>query len=46
MGTGRFKDGKFDMTAVANFVMTVNDWTEWERCFKKVSEILYNAPEG
>lgn len=46
MGTGRFKDGKFDLTAVANFFMTADDWIEWERCFKKVSEILYNASEG
>ena len=46
MGTGRFKNGKFDITAIANFAMTMNDWTEWERCFKKVSEILYNASEG
>lgn len=46
MGTGRFKDGKFDLTAVANFTMTAADWTEWERCFNKVSEIFYNASEG
>lgn len=46
MGTGRFKDGKFDLTAVANFSMTAADWTEWERCFNKVSEIFYNASEG
>lgn len=46
MGTGRFKDGKFDLTAVANFFMMPADWTEWERCFNKASEILYNASEG
>lgn len=46
MGTGRFRDGKFDIIAVANFLMTDADWTEWERCFTKVSEIFYNASEG
>jgi hypothetical protein len=46
MGNGRFKNGRFDMVVVANFLMTANDWTEWERSFKKVSEILYNASEG
>jgi len=46
MGTGRFKNGKFDLTAVANFLMTDADWNEWERCFTKVSEIFYNASEG
>lgn len=46
MGTGRYAHGKFDMTAVANFVMTADDWAAWERCFGKVSEILYNLSEG
>src|SRR6266542_2076705 len=46
MGLGRFKDGKFDLVVVANFVMTDADWTEWERGLKKASEILFNASEG
>jgi hypothetical protein len=46
MGQGRFKNGKFDLLVVANFVMSASDWTEWERSFKKASEILYNASEG
>jgi hypothetical protein len=46
MGLGRFKNGKFDLVAVANFLMASNDWTEWERSIKKASEILYNASEG
>lgn len=46
MGNGRYKNGEFDLIAIANHVMTANDFTEWERCFRKVSEILYNASEG
>ena len=46
MGNGRYKNGEFDLIAIANHLMTVNDFNEWERCFKKVSEILYNTSEG
>ena len=46
MGNGRYKNGMFDLIAVANYQMPSNDFTEWERCFRKVSEILYNASEG
>jgi hypothetical protein len=46
MGQGRFKDGKFDLVVVANFVMSDADWVEWERGFRKASEIFYNASEG
>jgi len=28
MGTGRFKDGRFDFTVVANFAMSAADWTQ------------------
>jgi von Willebrand factor type A domain len=46
MGTGRFKNGKFDLTVVANFVMSTADVTEWERGFKKASELFWDASEG
>jgi hypothetical protein len=46
MGTGRFKNGKFDMTVVANFVMSAADWTAWERTLRKASELFWNASEG
>lgn len=46
MGLGRFRDGKFDLIVVANYLMTPGDWTQWERSLKKASEILYNASEG
>jgi len=46
MGNGRYKNGEFDLVVIANHVMTANDFTEWERCFRKASEILYNASEG
>ena len=46
MGHGRYKDGKLDFTVIANFLMSVQDWTDWERAFKKASEILYNSSEG
>ncbi len=46
MGLGRFKNGKFDLVVVANFAMTSDDWTAWERTHKKASEILYNSSEG
>jgi uncharacterized protein YegL len=46
MGLGRFKNGKFDLVVVANFAMTSDDWTAWEKTHKKASEILYNASEG
>ena len=46
MGLGRYRDGKFDLIVVANYLMTPEDWIEWERSLKKSSEILYNASEG
>ena len=46
MGTGRFKDNKFDFTVVANFSMTAADWTAWERAIRKGSELFWNASEG
>lgn len=46
MGTGRFKNGKFDLTVVANHVISAADLTEWERSLKKASEILWDASEG
>ncbi|MDO8362461.1 MAG: VWA domain-containing protein [Actinomycetota bacterium] len=46
MGTGRFKNGKFDLTVVANFVMSAGDVTEWERGLKKASELFWDASEG
>lgn len=46
MGTGRFKDGKFDLVVVANFLMTATDFTEWKRSFEKSSELFWDASEG
>jgi hypothetical protein len=46
MGTGRFKNGTFDMTVVANFAMSAADWTAWERTIRKASELFWNASEG
>src|SRR5262245_61323846 len=46
MGTGRFKNGQFDFTVVATFVMTAEDWEAWERTFRKASELFWNASEG
>jgi len=46
MGLGRFKNGKFDLIVVANFIMDNDNWIAWENCLKKSSEILYNASEG
>jgi hypothetical protein len=46
MGLGRYRDGKFDLIVVANYLLTADDWTAWERSLKKASEILYNASEG
>ena len=46
MGLGRYRDGKFDLIVVANYLLTPDDWIEWERSLKKSSEILYNASEG
>ena len=46
MGTGQFKNGKFDFTVVANFPMTDGDRAAWERAFRKASELLWNASEG
>lgn len=46
MGTGRFKDNKFDFTVVANFSMAAADWTAWERAIRKASELFWNASEG
>ena len=46
MGTGRFKDGQFDFTVVANFSMNAGDYTAWERTFRKASELFWNASEG
>ena len=45
MGNGGYKNGEFDLIAIANHTMTANDIDEWERCFKKVSEILFNGSE-
>jgi hypothetical protein len=46
MGTGRFKNGQFDLTVVANFTMAAGDWTAWERTMRKASELFWNASEG
>lgn len=46
MGTGRFKNGAFDFTVVANFTMAAADWDAWERTFRKASELFWNASEG
>ena len=46
MGTGRLKNGKYDVTVVANFVMDATDWADWERAFNKASEILWDASDG
>ena len=46
MGLGRYRDGRFDLIVAANYLMTPDDWMEWERSLKKTSEILYNASEG
>jgi len=46
MGTGRFKNGQFDMTVVANFAMAAGDWVAWERTLRKASELFWNASEG
>lgn len=46
MGTGRFKNGKFDLTVVANHVLSGADATEWERSLKKASELFWDASEG
>ena len=46
MGTGRFKNGKFEMTVVANFAMSDANWAAWERTIRKASELFWNASEG
>jgi hypothetical protein len=46
MGTGRFKNGKFDFVVIANFAMSATDVTEWRRSFEKASELFWDASEG
>jgi hypothetical protein len=46
MGTGRFKNGRFDFTVVANFAMSSADFAGWERSLKKASELFWDASEG
>lgn len=46
MGLGRYRDGRFDLIVVANYLMPTEDWVAWERSFKKASEILFDASEG
>jgi hypothetical protein len=46
MGTGRFKNGKFDLVVIANFAMTATDVTQWRRSFEKASELFWDASQG
>ena len=46
MGSGRFKNGQFELIVVADFSMAAADWAAWERTFRKSSEIFWNASEG
>jgi hypothetical protein len=45
-GTGRFKNGKFDLVVVASFAMTATDVTQWRRSFEKASELFWDASQG
>jgi hypothetical protein len=40
------RNGKCDLTVVANFVMSAADVTGWERGLKKASELFWDAFEG
>ena len=46
MGSGRFKNGKFDLVVVAGYPMSATDETQWRRSFEKASELLWDASEG
>lgn len=46
MGTGRLKNGKYDVTVVGNFALTAAEWADWERALKKASEIMFDASDG
>lgn len=46
MGMGRYKDGKFDLVVVANFVMTPVEMEGWRRSFERASELFFDATEG
>ncbi|MHA2262797.1 MAG: hypothetical protein ACXAEN_10435, partial [Candidatus Thorarchaeota archaeon] len=46
MGTGRYKNGKFDLVLSLRHSADDTRILQWERSFKRASEILFDATEG
>lgn len=46
MGVGRYKDGKFDLILSIRHNADAPRIEQWERSFKRASEILYDATDG
>lgn len=46
MGTGRYKDGKFDLILSIRHDADDTRILQWERSFRRASEILFDATEG
>ena len=46
MGVGRYKDGKFDLILSIRHVADATRILQWERSFKRASEIIYDATDG
>lgn len=46
MGIGRFQDGKFDLILTVRHDADAARIEQWERSFRRASEILYDATDG
>lgn len=46
MGIGRYKNGKFDLVLSLRHNADADRITQWERSFRRASEILYDATDG
>lgn len=46
MGTGRYKNGKFDLILSIRHNADATRIQQWERSFRRASEILFDATEG
>lgn len=46
MGIGRYKDGKFDLVLSVRHAADASRIAQWERSWKRASEILFDATDG